>query len=151
MGGRPAFAEAARGRELSEDPVLSLREGMRKRGFTQVGDPIVFGIANDERVRTGLPANAATCYTVAAFGSDGVHELALRVLDEHGEPVGEGEGAGSEAALQLCARQSASYVVETQARNGTGHVTLLVFRADVVVAGGDAGLWLGHRIAAKSN
>ncbi len=151
IGGRPAFAEAAPLRDTSEDPLLSLREGMHKRGFTQALDPIVFPIAQQERIRTGLPIAAATCYTVAAFGSEGVQDLGLRVLDDHGVERSVGEGARGQAALQMCAHDAGSYVVETQARDGAGQVTLVVFRATAVATGGETGLWLGQRTAAKTN
>lgn len=150
VGGRPAFADIEQLRNRAGDPLSDLREGMRKRGFTEANAPVVFRIAERERVRATLQAESATCYTVAAFGGQGLRRINLRVLDEQGAPLGIGEGSEASAALQLCARERASYTVETEAASGAGEVTLVMFRADVVVAGGDAGLWLGHREAAKS-
>lgn len=151
VGGRPSLADLSRPREHASDPLADLREGMRKRGFVSTSEPVVFAIAERERVRTAMQVESATCYTVAAFGQAGVRKLALRVLDAQGVFVGTSDGSDARAALQLCARERARYTVETESHEGAGQVTLATFQADVVVAGGDAGLWLGQRNAAKQS
>ncbi|HEX7479825.1 MAG TPA: hypothetical protein VF331_18625 [Polyangiales bacterium] len=148
LGGRPAFAEAVGSHELEEDAATSLAEGLRKHGFEAVRDPLVFKIAERERVRTSLPVQIGKCYTIAAFGDAGISELAVRVLDQHGAELGAGAGGHAGAAVQLCVHEPGDLAIESEAQTGAGEVTLLVYRADVISAGGEAGLWLGKRDAA---
>lgn len=150
VGGRVAFADLVPHRELTEDPLRSLAEGLRKRGYAQVGADRSFAIAQGERVRLTLPVETGNCYTLAAFGSEGLREIALRALDEHGADLSVADEGLPQAATQLCADHAAELSIESMARAGQGRVTLLVYRTDVITAGGDAGLWLGQRIAPRA-
>jgi hypothetical protein len=146
VGGRPAFAEIVEAPEVAEEPVSALTEGLRKRGYSSVGEPRQFKISTGERVRLTLPVEAGQCYTVASFGGPGVLALHLRLLDERGAVVSEADAdAMPRAAAQLCARATAAYAVEAEAAAGAGEVLLLTYRVDVLTAGGDEGLWLGSR------
>lgn len=151
LGGRVAFADLVPHRELTEDPLRSLAEGLRKRGYAQVGADRSFSIAEGERVRLTLPVETGNCYTLAAFGSEGLRELALRALDEHGADLSVADEGLPQAATQLCAEHAAELSIESLARAGQGRVTVLVYRTDVITAGGDAGLWLGQRPAARAS
>jgi hypothetical protein len=146
VGGTLAFAEIVDAPEVAEEPIAALAEGLRKRGYSAVGEPRQFTIAQGERVRVALPVDAGQCYTVASFGGSGVQALRLRLLDERGEVVSEGEDdAMPRSAAQFCARATAPYAVEAEAAAGAGEVLLLTYRVDVLTAGGDEGLWLGSR------
>jgi hypothetical protein len=145
IGGKLAFAEIVDAPEVAEEPVSALTEGLRKRGFSAVGEPRQFAIAQGERVRSTLPVEAGQCYTVASFGGPGVQALRLRLLDEQGQIVSEADEATPRAAAQLCARATAPYAIEAEAAAGAGEVLVLTYRVDVLTAGGDAGLWLGYR------
>lgn len=145
VGGKPAFAEIVDAPEVAEEPISALAEGLRKRGYSAVGEPRQFAIAEGERVRATLPVEAGQCYTVASFGGPGVQELRLRLLDERGDVVSEADEAMPRAAAQLCARATAPYSIEAEAALGGGEVLLLTYQVDVLTAGGDAGLWLGNR------
>jgi hypothetical protein len=149
VGGRVAFADLVPHRELAEDPLRSLAEGLRKRGYAQVGADRSFPIVQGERVRLTLPVETGNCYTLAAFGSEGLREIALRALDEHGADLSVADEGLPQAATQLCADHAAELSIESMARVGQGRVTVLVYRTDVITAGGDAGLWLGQRIAPR--
>jgi len=144
-GATPALAEVVSAPEVAEEPASAFSEGLRKRGYSAVGQPHRFSIAQGERVRTSLPVEAGQCYTVAVFGSPGLDELGLRLLDEDGAIASVADESRARAAAQLCARKTAPYAAESEAVAGTGEVMLVVYRVDVVTAGGDAGLWLGHR------
>ena len=145
IGGKLAFAEIVDAPEVAEEPVSALTEGLRKRGFSAVGEPRQFVIAQGERVRSTLPVEVGQCYTVASFGGPGVEALRLRLLDDQGQVVSEADDAAPRAAAQLCARTTAAYAIESEAAAGAGEVLLLTYRVDVLTAGGDAGLWLGYR------
>jgi hypothetical protein len=145
VGGKPAFAEIVSAPEALEDPASAFSEGLRKRGYDPVGEPRRFEIAQGEHVRAKLPVEAGQCYTVAVFGGAGVARLTLRLLDEHGEAVSIADDAQAQAATQLCARTTAGYALESEATAGAGEVVVLVYRVDVLTAGGEAGLWLGNR------
>ena len=145
VGGKPAFAEIVSAPEVLEDPASAFSEGLRKRGYDAVGEPRRFEIAQGERVRANLPVEAGQCYTVAVFGGAGLARLTLRLLDEHGDAVSIADEGQAQAATQLCARATASYALESEAAAGAGEVVVLVYRVDVLTAGGDAGLWLGMR------
>jgi hypothetical protein len=147
IGGKVTFADLMPHRELLEDPLRSLTEGLRKRGYEPVGADRSFPIVQGERVRLTLPVESGSCYTLAAFGSEGVREIALRAMDEHGADLSVADEGQPQAATQLCAEHSAEYSLESLARAGQGQVTVLVYRTDVITAGGEAGLWLGHRPA----
>jgi hypothetical protein len=147
IGGKPAFAEIVNAPEVAEDPVVAFSEGLRKRGFSAVGEPRRFAIAEGERVRENLPVETGQCYTVAAFGGAGISELSLRLLDERGTELSLDAGHRAHVATQLCARTTATYALESVAAAGAGEVVLFVYRVDVMTAGGDAGLWLGTRPA----
>lgn len=145
IGGKPAFTEIVSAPEVQEDAPNAFAEGLRKRGYTAVGEPRHFSIAQGERVRASLPVDAGQCYTVAVFGGSGISKLTLRLLDEHGAVVSLADDGQTLAATQLCARASAAYSIESEASAGAGEVEALVYRVDVLTAGGDAGLWLGSR------
>lgn len=145
VGGKVTFAELVPHRELLEDPLRSLTEGLRKRGYEPVGTDRSFPIVQGERVRLTLPVESGSCYTLAAFGSEGIREIALRAMDEHGADLSVADEGQPQAATQLCAEHSAEYSIESLARSGQGRVTVLVYRTDVITAGGEAGLWLGRR------
>jgi hypothetical protein len=145
LGGNPAFADIVTAPEVGEDAIAAFSEGMRKRGYAAVGEPQHFAIAEGERVRENLPVEPGKCYTVAAFGGRGIAELSLRVMDDSGAELSASGDNQPHAATQLCARAQAVYALESAARAGAGEVLLLVFRVDVMTAGGDAGLWLGKR------
>jgi hypothetical protein len=147
IGGKVTFADLMPHRELLEDPLRSLTEGLRKRGYEPVGADRSFPIVQGERVRLTLPVESGSCYTLAAFGSEGIREIALRAMDEHGADLSVADEGQPQAATQLCADHSAEYSLESVARAGQGQVTVLVYRTDVITAGGEAGLWLGHRPA----
>jgi hypothetical protein len=145
VGGKPAFVDLVAVPEVAENPASAFAEGLRKRGYDPVGEPRRFVIAQGERVRASLPVEAGQCYTVASFGGPGINSLRLRLLDEQGAAVSVAADERPEAATQLCARTNAIYSLESEATAGAGDVLVLVYRVDVVTAGGDAGLWLGHR------
>ncbi len=145
IGGRVTFADLIPHRELLEDPLHSLTEGLRKRGYEPVGADRSFPIVQGERVRLTLPVESGSCYTLAAFGSDGIREIVLRAMDEHGADLSIADDGLPQAATQLCAEHSAEYSLESLARAGQGQITVLVYRTDVITAGGEAGLWLGRR------
>ena len=145
VGGKPAFADVVAAPEVAENPASAFSEGLRKRGYDPVGEPRRFVIAQGEHVRASLPVEAGQCYTVAAFGGPGISVLKLRLLDEKGAAVSVAADDRPEAATQLCARSTASYALESEATQGSGEVLVLIYRVDVVTAGGDAGLWLGRR------
>jgi hypothetical protein len=147
IGGKVTFADLQPHRELLEDPLHSLTEGLRKRGYEPVGADRSFPIVQGERVRLTLPVESGSCYTLAAFGSEGIREIALRAMDEHGADLSVADEGQPQAATQLCAEHSAEYSLESLARLGQGQVTVLVYRTDVITAGGEAGLWLGRRPA----
>ena len=145
LGGKLAFAEIVSAPEVLEEPASAFSEGLRKRGYAAVGEPRRFEIAQGEHVRASLPVEAGQCYTVASFGDSGVKRLSLRLLDEHGAVVSLADDGQPQAAAQLCARTTAAYALESEASAGTGEIVVLVYRVDVLTAGGDAGLWLGSR------
>jgi hypothetical protein len=145
LGGRVAYAEVAPAPEVSEDAALAFVDGVRKRGYVALGEPRRFHIAQSEHVRESLPVEPGQCYTVAAFGGAGVERLALHVFDARGEEVSMADDHNAKAATQFCARERARYGLEAVADSGSGDVRLLLYRVDVVTAGGDAGLWLGRR------
>jgi hypothetical protein len=145
LGGSPAFADIVAAPEVSEDPIAAFAEGMRKRGYAALGEPQRFAISEGEKVRENLTVEPGKCYTVAAFGGEGIAELSLRVMDDHGAELSASGDDQPHAATQLCARANAVYALESASRAGAGEVLLLVFRVDVMTAGGDAGLWLGKR------
>jgi hypothetical protein len=97
-----------------------------------------------------LPVEVGQCYTVAVFGGTGVDELRLRLLDDDGGIASVADESHTRAAAQLCARKTAPFTAESEAVAGSGEVVLIVYRVDVVTAGGDAGLWLGHRAKADA-
>ena len=152
LGGKPAYAEIVSSPEVSEDPLAAFSEGLRKRGYAAVGEPHRFEITEGERVRENLRVESGKCYTVAAFGSAGIAGLGVRLLDERGAELSSSDRDRPEASTQLCARADAVYALESAASAGTGEVLVLVYAVDVVTAGGEAGLWLGHRpeVAAPS-
>jgi hypothetical protein len=146
VGGKSALAEIVSAPEVAEEPASAFTEGLRKRGYDVVGEPRRFKIAQGERVRANLPVEAGQCYTVAAFGGEGIDALHLRLLDDNGLPASVAEDLQPHAAAQLCARKTAAFAAESEATAGAGEVVLVVYRVDVLTAGGDAGLWLGHRL-----
>jgi hypothetical protein len=82
---------------------------------------------------------------VAVFGGAGIASLRLRLLDENGVAASVADETRPHVAAQLCARKTAPYAVESEAAAGSGEVVVVVYRVDVLTAGGEAGLWLGIR------
>jgi len=151
VGGRPGVA-ADEGADVADD--LRLRElsaGVARRGFEPHGTPVPVALAEDQRVRLPLEVEHDHCYTVAAFPSDAIQDLDLRILDEVANEIARDASPVTEPAVQICADSDAQLAVEIHAVRGRGVARVAFFAAATASVGGPNGLWLGERASNRAS
>ncbi|MBX3274794.1 MAG: pre-peptidase C-terminal domain-containing protein [Sandaracinaceae bacterium] len=67
---------------------------------------------------------AGDCYTLVAFGADGVNDIDLVVKDERGEPVASDNTSGSQASVQFCPEADGEYEIAVRMASGGGEFVL---------------------------
>ena len=161
LGGQPALATVPGAQPVVEDLIDGLAHGLRKRGFQPIEPPLRVPLEPQQRVRVGLHVTPGRCYAVAAFGVDGIENLELRVLDQHGDPLALDTSPLAQAEVQFCAREEAHFTAETYAANGGGAAAMLLYQGNAHQVLPGAGLWLdkagglthagaGHATVAKT-
>lgn len=100
---------------------VAVHNTMAAMGLSQSGAISEGSLPEGGVARFATQLRAGECYTIAAFGGDGVGDLDLAVLDETGAVLATDRTTDAQAALQVCPELDAEYqVVLTMARgNGT--------------------------------
>ena len=152
VGGRPGVAsDTIAGAPEEDERLHEFAGGASRRGFDPVGEPEAFPLAPDQRVRVPLPAEAAHCYTAAAFSDERLEDVDLRVFDDLGREVARDVSPRADAAVQFCTPRDGDYAVEVHARRGAGEASLAMFSGPASTVGGASGLWLGERVEALAS
>lgn len=142
LGGQPALATVPGVEPAVEDLIEDLAQGLRKRGFQPIEAPLKLPLEARQRVRVGLHVAPGRCYAVAAFGVDGIDNLELRILDQHGDPLALDTSPLAQAEVQFCAREDAQFTAETYAVAGGGSAAMLLYQGNAHQVLPGAGLWL---------
>ena len=143
LGGRPGVVAAPGAQGGGDGRIAEISAGLARRGFRTHGEPAVFHLARDQRVRVPLPVERSHCYSVAAISGPGIGGLEVRVLDELGAPVA--QSAEPSGVIQLCVDRDGDLSVDVSAARGEGTVRVVFFGTTVERAGGRNSLWLGER------
>jgi hypothetical protein len=151
LGVRPAVARLDADDVTTKERLADFRDGLVRRGFSQLDRPLEVPLADGQRMRIALPVEAGQCYTAGSFAREGLAEVNLRVVDDEGSEVARDETAGGDTSLQFCADRPGQYAAELLSKDGIGVATLLMFRAPAAVVGGPNGLWLGERPLARAS
>ncbi len=151
LGARPTPARLDAQDIDTKSRLASFREGLVRRGFSALQNPLEVPLAAAQRMRVPLLVEAGQCYTAGSFAFAGLDDLNLRVLDDEGGEVARDGSPGGDASAQFCAERPGQYAAELQSVTGQGSAMLLLFHAPASVVGGAHGLWLGERPLARAS
>lgn len=106
-----------------EPRFVAVHNALTAMGMAQTGSINEGSLPEGADARVVTRLEAGECYTFVAFGSDGVRDVDLRVLDEGGEEVARDVTHDRQAAAQVCADRSGDYqAVVTMTRGQGGYV-----------------------------
>ncbi len=109
---------------LTVSPVARLLEAHNGRQQHERLGRVVEGSLNEGSTQSVTLQFGARCTTLAAFGSDGMRELALAVTDAHGAAVAGATARDQQPTMQFCPPQMGAYNVQVSATRGSGAFAL---------------------------
>ncbi|MBI5487846.1 MAG: hypothetical protein HY905_10980 [Deltaproteobacteria bacterium] len=113
----------------------SVHNVLAPAGFGQLG-PISEGeLGQGESADVDLPLSANQCYSVTAFGDQGVWDLDAEILDPDGTPVASDAARGPQASVYYCAQRSGRHVMRVTASSGAGAYAVGLWAASEAGAG----------------
>lgn len=90
-------------------------------GFASLG-PISEGrLGQGESDDVEVQLQARQCYSINAFGDDGIWDLDLDVLDAEGVPVAGDASRSPQASVHFCPERSGRFTLRISAASGAGH------------------------------
>jgi len=90
-------------------------------GFATLG-PISEGrLGQGESDDVEVQLQARQCYSIHAFGDDGIWDLDLDVLDSQGVPVAGDASRSPQASVHFCPERSGRFTLRISAASGAGH------------------------------
>jgi hypothetical protein len=120
--------------EPSQRRLFESHNIMRHAGFNGLG-PITSGeleVGGSQNLRARLAENA--CYVLAAFGSEGLRDLGLTVINPEETPLAEERGIGQTAIISFCTERAGEHQIAITAEEGEGSYYLTYW-----MGGGEAG------------
>ncbi|MBN1773993.1 MAG: hypothetical protein JXB32_22225 [Deltaproteobacteria bacterium] len=90
-------------------------------GFASLG-PISEGyLGQGEADEVELQLQGRECYSINAFGADGIWDIDLDVLDAQGVPLAGDAARSPQASVHFCPERSGRYALRVTAMSGAGH------------------------------
>lgn len=117
-----AFVGCSGGSARLTPSFVAVHNTMTAMGLAQSGDINEGVLAQGGVARVTMPLRGGECYTLVAFGSDGVADIDVMVLDDAGTEVARDRTQDSQAAAQFCPDADGEYqVAVAMARGGGGY------------------------------
>ncbi|MGE0787956.1 MAG: hypothetical protein AB7S26_19940 [Sandaracinaceae bacterium] len=99
---------------------VAVHNAMAAMGLAQSGEISEGSLGEGEAARHTAHLRAGDCYTIVAFGSDGVRNLDVELLDDRGESVATDRTTDSQAAVQVCPDAEGDYQIAVRMAQGGG-------------------------------
>jgi hypothetical protein len=99
---------------------VAVHNTMAAMGLAQSGEISEGTLAQGEVARFATPLRAGDCYTIVAFGGEGVANVDVAVLDETGTELATDRTQDSQAAAQICPEVDGEYQVAVRMASGGG-------------------------------
>lgn len=99
---------------------VAVHNTMAAMGLAQSGEISEGTLSQGEVARFATPLRAGDCYTIVAFGGDGVANVDVAVLDETGTEIATDRTQDSQAAAQVCPDADGEYQVAVRMERGAG-------------------------------
>ncbi|MCA9606783.1 MAG: hypothetical protein KC619_14355, partial [Myxococcales bacterium] len=103
---------------------VAVHNTMAAMGLTQSVEIEEGSIGQGETRFLRRALRAGDCYTLVAFGGDGVSDIDLVVKDERGEPVASDNTTDDQAAVQFCPEVDGEYEISVSMEQGGGDFVL---------------------------
>lgn len=120
---------------------VAVHNTMAAMGLAQSGEISEGSLGEGDAARVTARLRGGDCYTVVAFGSDGVKDIDVEVLDDTGEPVASDNTTDNQAAVQVCPDVDGEYQIAVRMAEGSGGYVLSSWSG--MPAAGGAGLASG--------
>ena len=99
---------------------VAVHNTMAAMGLSQSGEISEGSLPEGAVARFRTQLRAGDCYTIVAFGSDGVSNLDVLVLDEAGTELASDRTQDRQAAAQVCPDVDGEYQVAVRMQSGSG-------------------------------
>lgn len=103
---------------------VAVHNTMTAMGFTQSVEINEGSVGEGEASFVTTRLRGGDCYTIVAFGSDGLVDLDVEVTDEAGESLASDNTSSSQAAAQFCPDVDGDYQIAVRAERGAGDYVL---------------------------
>jgi hypothetical protein len=109
------------GGSVQLDPsFVAVHNTMAAMGLSQSGEISEGSLPEGGVARLTTPLRGGDCYTVVAFGSDGVQDIDVVVMDDAGTEVATDRTTDQQAAAQLCPDADGEYQIAVRMTRGSG-------------------------------
>ncbi len=107
--------------------MIAAHNALTTQGLSQVGAVSTGTVAEGQSFRAPSELDAG-CYTFMAFGSDGVRDVELTVVNAQGQTVAQENAHEPQAGVRFCPSSRGRFQVTARAAQGSGLVTLSTWR-----------------------
>jgi hypothetical protein len=118
---------------------VAVHNTMTAMGLAQSGEISEGVLGQGEVARLSTPLRGGGCYTLAAFGGDGVGDIDIAVADPSGEVLASDRAQGSQAATQVCPPRDGNYQVSVTMVRGGGSYLVTSWSGSARGAGASSG------------
>ena len=107
--------------------LAAVHNAMGPAGFGQLG-PISEGVLSQgETADVEMPLRSGDCYSISAFGGNGIWDLDAELLDADGVPVASDSARSPQASLFACPAGGRRWTLRVTAASGAGHYAVAVW------------------------
>lgn len=118
--------------------MIAAHNALATQGLSQVGAISTATVSEGQSFRAPSDLEAG-CYTFMAFGSDGIRDVELSVVNAQGQTVAQENAHEAQAGVRFCPSSRGRFQVTTRAAQGSGLVTLSTWRGGSATSGGGGG------------
>ncbi len=118
---------------------VAVHNSMAAMGLAQSGEISEGSLGEGDAARINARLRGGDCYTIVAFGSDGVNDIDVEVLDDTGEPIASDRTTDNQAAVQICPDVEADYQIAVRMAAGSGSYVLSSWSGMPAAGGGGGG------------
>ncbi len=107
--------------------MIAAHNALATQGLAQVGSVSTATISEGQSFRAPSDLEAG-CYTFMAFGSEGIRDVDLTVVNAQGQTVAQENAHEAQAGVRFCPSSRGRFQVTARAAQGSGLVTLSTWR-----------------------
>lgn len=107
--------------------MIAAHNALTTQGLAQVGPVSTATLAEGQSFRAPTELDAG-CYTFMAFGSEGLRDVELTVVNAQGQSVAQENAHEPQAGVRFCPSSRGRFQITARAAQGSGLVTLSTWR-----------------------